>query len=76
MVFEITNFGGLPGTANSVLLLDTIEVARQENIEIDELASEPIVFTITAPQDPGEYTLVRKPLTRTGYLQPLNGHSM
>ena len=56
--FAITNFGETPDTFTAILLLNNEEIARQADVLVDALASEPIVFTFDAPTEEGQYTLV------------------
>ena len=56
VVSRLTNFGDLEGALTAILELDGEEVARQDVFR-DPLVSGNVTFTITAPQEPGNYTL-------------------
>ena len=64
--FDVTNFGEVGDEITAVLLLNGVEISRQEGIFIDTLAIEPVVFTITAPEEVGEYTLAIQDTNLTG----------
>ena len=55
LTFRITNFGELPGVRTVSLLLDGAEIASQD-VQVIELSTKQVVFTITAPEEPGLYT--------------------
>ena len=55
-VSRLTNFGDLEGALTAILELDGQEIDRQDVFR-DPLVSGNVTFTVTAPLDPGTYTL-------------------
>ncbi len=54
--FDVTNIGEQAGEITVALLLDDVEVARQD-VSLEALVAVPITFTIPAPDQPGNYNV-------------------
>ena len=56
IIFQLSNIGELPGSFTATLLLDGQEVATQD-VTVDELSVVPVTFSLTAPDEAGDYTI-------------------